>query len=158
MHSTQCFRYKGNLTVLARVPLILEWFLSRIHSGSQASSGAPYRIRCLWFHQGHRTRYKLNKCNQCGIASSRAEIFRAHLKTHSGEKPNKCNQCDFASSQASNMRRHLKTHSGEKPDKCYQCDFAPIQAGDLKTHLKIHSGEKPNKCNQCDFVSAHASA
>ena len=55
---------------------------------------------------------KLNKCNQCDYASSRASHLKEHLNTHSGEKPNKCNQCDFASAHASALRTHMKTHSG----------------------------------------------
>ena len=46
---------------------------------------------------------KINKCNQCDYASSRAGHLRRHLKVHSGEKPNKCNQCEFASSQAKGL-------------------------------------------------------
>ena len=46
-------------------------------------------------------------------ASSRADVLRRHLKTHSGEKPNKCNQCNYASSEASQLRRHLITYTGE---------------------------------------------
>ena len=64
---------------------------------------------------------KSNKCNQCDFASSRADVLRTHLKTHSGEigeKSNKCNLCDYASSQASSLMRHLKTHTGEKSNKC----------------------------------------
>ena len=33
---------------------------------------------------------------------------------HSEERLNKCNQCDYASSRAGNLKTHLKTHSGEK--------------------------------------------
>ena len=53
----------------------------------------------------------------------------------------KCNQCEYTSSQRGNLRAHLKTHTGEKPNKCSQCDFASSRAGHLKTHLKRHSGE-----------------
>ena len=84
---------------------------------------------------------KLNKCNQCDFASSRASNLRTHMKTHSGENSNKCNQCGYASSHAGHLRTHLKTHSGEKPNKCNQCDFVSSQAGNLKKHMKTHSGE-----------------
>ena len=89
-------------------------------------------------------------------ASSRSDVLRTHLKTHSGEKSNKCNQCDYACSDPSALRKHLKIHSGTKSNKCNQCDFASLYAGHLRTHLKTHSGEKPNKCNQCDYASSQA--
>ena len=43
-----------------------------------------------------------------------ANVFRAHLKIHSGEKLNKCNQCDSESSQEGNLWTHLKMHSEVK--------------------------------------------
>ena len=36
---------------------------------------------------------------QCDFTSSRTDMLRTHLKTHSGEKLNKCNQCKYASSR-----------------------------------------------------------
>ena len=39
--------------------------------------------------------------------------FSERVINEHGEKLNKCNQCDFASSRAGNLRTHLKTHSGE---------------------------------------------
>ena len=56
------------------------------------------------------------------------------MKTHSGEKLNKCNQCDYASSRADVLRTLLKAHNGEKSNKCNQCDFAPSLMTRLKTH------------------------
>ena len=56
------------------------------------------------------------------------------MKTHSGEKLNKCNQCDYASSRADVLRTLLKAHNGEKSNKCNQCDFAPSLRTRLKTH------------------------
>ena len=60
--------------------------------------------------------------------------MRTHLKTQSGEKLNKCNQCDYASSRADVLRTLLKAHNGEKSNKCNQCDFAPSLRTRLKTH------------------------
>ena len=67
---------------------------------------------------------KSNKCD-----SSRADLLRTHLKTHSGEKLNKCNQCEYVSSVRKSLRRHFKIHSGENPNKCNQCDFASSDTG-----------------------------
>ena len=38
---------------------------------------------------------KLNKCNQCKFASTRAGNLGQHLEMHRGEKSNKCNQCNY---------------------------------------------------------------
>ena len=82
-----------------------------------------------------QTGEKLNKCNQCDFASSRASNFRAHLKTHSAEKSNKCNLCHFASSHAWSFNVHEKNQWRK---------VMPMQS---VQHLKTHSGEKSNKCN-----------
>ena len=72
----------------------------------------PLFEKAIWGHIWKRTVVKsgekLNKCNQCDYASSRADVLRTLLKAHNGEKSNKCNQCDFAPS----LRTRLKTHSG----------------------------------------------
>ena len=36
------------------------------------------------------------------------------MKTHSGEKLNKCNQCDYAFSRADVLRTLSKEHNGDK--------------------------------------------
>ena len=59
------------------------------------------------------------------------EAIWGHMKIHSREKLNKCNQCDFASSRAGDLGRHLETHRGEKSNKCNQCDYASSQAGHM---------------------------
>ena len=99
-----------------------------------------------------------NKCNQCDFASSRADVLRRHLTTHSEEKSNKCNQCDFASSQAGYLRRHSKTHSREKLNKCNQCDKASSDASFhfcvKLTDLKKHNND--NATNLIMYPSEHA--
>ena len=45
------------------------------------------------------------------------ELIKKDGNVGSSEKLNKCNQCGFASSHARSLSRHLKTHSGQKSNK-----------------------------------------
>ena len=74
-----------------------------------------------------------------GLKDANVKILKE--ETNNVIKSHKCNQCEYASSRADHFNNHLKTHSGEKPNKCYQCDYASSQAGDLRTHLIMHSRE-----------------
>ena len=128
-------------------------------------------------------RGNLHKCNLCDYAATQAVHLKAHLKTHSGEKPYKCTQCIYASANLCNLRKHMhsggekpniynqckfssyeprtlmihvRIHSGEKPNKCSQCNYASHQEGNLKSHLKTHSGEKDYKCDKCNYKAARS--
>ena len=59
--------------------------------------------------------------------------------THSiGElKPLKCDECSYESTRADMLKRHLVSHSGEKLLKiCKQCDYSFTDYRTLKRHLK----------------------
>ena len=47
-------------------------------------------------------------------------ILKAHIKTHSKEKPYRCDYCQKCFVQKGNFKRHIRTHTKEKP---YQCEY-----------------------------------
>ena len=64
-----------------------------------------------------------------------------YLKTHSEEKLNKCNQCDYASSRAGHLKTHLKTHSGESQTNANNATLHHVMKA-LWGHIWKHTAEK----------------
>ena len=83
-----------------------------------------------------------HQCPQCPKSFTRANVFREHVQTHSGEKPNRCENCGKGFAHSGDLWQHKKTH-GEREHICHavHLDGRPCQASfhrerDLLRHLK----------------------
>ena len=87
MHMMSIQLFTGGIPVKKRIKSAANVTL---HSLAQAIWGY------IWKHMIEK---RLNKCNQCDYASSRADCLRTHKKTTTAEKLNKwCIRCHFLSS------------------------------------------------------------
>ena len=50
----------------------------------------------------------------------------------------RCTICPYSSNYTTNLKAHIRTHTGEKPFKCSLCHFSASQKITIKHHELIH--------------------
>ncbi|XP_069579884.1 zinc finger protein 627-like [Brachyistius frenatus] len=101
-------------------------------------------------------------CEVCGKKFPNPSQYRAHQRSHTGEKPFHCDICGKSYRLKELLRDHRYTHSGETPYRCSLCCRTFSLATSFMRHRSIHSGDTPHRCNACGknfrlltFLKAH---
>ncbi|XP_076461018.1 zinc finger protein 711-like [Babylonia areolata] len=85
-------------------------------------------------HAIHKVQNHL--CDWCGKKFFNGSQLRAHVLTHTGEKPYPCSLCSRSFSKSNTRHVHMRQHTGEKPYVCDQCGQSFTVRVSLRTHLK----------------------
>ena len=99
---------------------------------------------------------QLINCEFCDYSTKLKSTLGRHLlKAHYSKKArHECLKCTFSCESKSGLKAHMVSHSNNRPFPCHFCDYRAKLKGSLKNHiLTVHTADALFKCELCDYCS-----